>query len=158
MSALARTVAAAALATALLAGCGRESSTPPQHAANAAGPETKRSGDVTMTVSAIQTDKLPAQIVQRYGAPRDARTVLIVLSLRKGDDATSVALSADQVQVTVSDLLGRKQQIAMRPMRDGELLDYVGTATISPPETLRFDVVANTAHGRYPVQFNRDFF
>lgn len=157
MNATARVIAAAVLMT-LMTGCGRESSTPPQHAANAAGPETVRSGDVTMNVSAIQTDKLPAQIVQRYGAPRDARTVLIVLSLRKGDDATSVALSADQVQVTVSDLLGRKQQIAMRPMRDGELLDYVGTATISPPETLRFQVVANTAHGRYPAQFNRDFF
>ncbi|MGO1073745.1 DUF4426 domain-containing protein [Lysobacter sp. CA199] len=158
MNGFARAIAPGLLTIALLGGCGRESSTPPQHAANAAGPETVHTGDVTMNISAIQTDKLPAQIVQRYGARRDGRTVLIVLSLRQGPEATSVALSARKVQVSVSDLLGRKQNVTMREMRDGELLDYVGTAAISPPETLRFQVMAETEHGRYPAQFNRDFF
>jgi hypothetical protein len=153
-----RTVALSVLAAASLIGCGREASTPPQHAANNAANEAVRIGDVVMNISAIQTDKLPAQIVQRYGASRDAHTVLIVVSMRVGDDATAVSQHLNTIQVTVTDLLGRKQNVAMREMREGELIDYVGTATVSPPDTLHFQIKADSGHGIYPAQFNRDFF
>ena len=147
----------AALALALLAGCGRDPSVPPSQG-NAAGSETVRQGEVSLHVTAVQTDKLPEQVVRRYGAQRDARTVLVVMSLRLGDGADAKALTAQRVQATATDLLGRKQTLAMREMRDGELVDYVGTAQVAPPDTLRFEVSMDTGHGIHPAQFNRDFF
>ena len=117
-----------------------------------------RAGDISVRASAIQTRLLTPAIAQRYGAAHDARTVLVMVSLRKGDDATSVSLPA-KVTVQAGDLLGRKQSIVMREMRDGELLDYVGVATVSPPDTLRFDVLVVREGGdRHELRFNRDFF
>jgi len=148
---------AAAVALALLAGCGREASVPSAQG-HAAGSETLRSGAIAMHATAVQTDKLPEQIVRRYGAQRDARTVLLVLSLRLGEDADAKALTAQRVEATVTDLLGRKQTLAMREVRDGELVDYVGTAQLTPPDTLRFEVAMSGEQGRHVMKFNRDFF
>ncbi|MBX9399797.1 DUF4426 domain-containing protein [Lysobacter sp. BMK333-48F3] len=142
-----------------LAGCGREPSSRVAPDPNAArSDEVARDGDIALRASAIQTRLLSPAIAQRYGAAHDERTVLVVVSLRQGDDATAVALPA-RVTVVASDLLGRDQALAMREMRDGELLDYVGVATVSPPETLRFEVVAIRADGkRQTLRFHRDFF
>lgn len=149
--------AVAALALALLAACGRESSVPPTQG-NAAGSESVKVGEVVMHLTAVQTDKLPEQVVRRYGVPRDARTVLLVMSLRQGEDADARALSAHRIQATATDLLGRKQTVAMREMRDGELIDYIGTAQVSPPDTLRFEVSADNGRGIHRARFNRDYF
>lgn len=149
--------ASALIAAALASGCGREPSTPPAQG-NAAGSESLRQGDVTVHATAVQTDKLPEQVVRRYGAARDARTVLLVVSLRRGDDANSVALSAQRIEASATDLLGRKQSLTLREMRDGELVDYVATVRLSPPDTLRFDVAAHAGGERYRLKFVRDFF
>lgn len=150
-------LAVAAVALAMLAGCGREASVPPAQG-NAAGSETVRQGDVFMHVTAVQTDKLPEQVVRRYGATRDARTVLVVMSLRLGDGADAKALPAQRVRATATDLLGRKQTLAMREMREGDLIDYVGTAQVAPPDTLRFEVSMDSGRSVHPARFNRDFF
>jgi len=143
---------------ALLAGCGGEGPVPAQHPNAARSEEVVRVGDISLRASAIQAKQLSPAIAQRYGASHDERTVLVVVSLRKGDDATSVSVPA-KVTVTSVDLLGRKQALKMREMRDGDLLDYVAVVAISPPDTLRFDVKAVGEQGqRYTLQFNRDFF
>lgn len=148
----------AACVVAMLAGCGREPSARQPDGNAARSEEVVRAGDVSIRASAIQTGQLSPAIAQRYGAAHDARTVLVVVSLRKGDDATSVSLPA-KVSIDVGDLLGRKQQVAVREMRDGELLDYVGVATVSPPDTLRFEVTVVSEDGkRHVLKFNRDFF
>ncbi|MGJ7901544.1 DUF4426 domain-containing protein [Lysobacter sp. 1R34A] len=147
-----------ALLLALLAGCGGEGPAPAQNPNAARSEEVVRVGDISVRASAIQARQLSPAIAQRYGASHDERTVLLVVSLRKGDDATSVSVPA-KVTATSIDLLGRKQAVSMREMRDGDLLDYVGVVAISPPDTLRFDVTAIGEHGqRYTLQFNRDFF
>src|SRR5262249_40521314 len=145
------------IALALLAGCGREASVPSAQG-NAAGSETVRIGAVAMHATAVQTDKLPEQVVRRYGAQRDSRTVLLVMSLRQGEEADAKALTAQRVEATVTDLLGRKQTLAMREVRDGDLVDYVGAAQVSPPDTLRFEVTMAGPNGRHSMKFNRDFF
>lgn len=150
-------LAVAAMALALLAGCGREASVPPAQG-NAAGSETVRIGAVSMHATAVQTDKLPEQVVRRYGAQRDARTVLLVMSLRQGDEADAKALTAQRVEAIATDLLGRRQTLALREVRDGDLVDYVGTAQVSPPDTLRFEVTMSGPNGRHSMKFNRDFF
>lgn len=141
-----------------LSGCGREPSARQQEGQAARSEEVLRIGDLSVRASAIQARQLSPAIAERYGAAHDANTVLVVVSLRKGDDATSVSLPA-KVSVSAADLLGRKQALAMREMRDGDLLDYIGVAKVSPPDTLHFDVQVVGEDGkRHTLGFNRDFF
>ena len=44
------------------------------------------------------------------------------------------------ITASAANLQGQTRQIAMREMRVGELTDYIGTADVSPPDTLKFDV------------------
>ena len=83
---------------------------------------------------------------------------MLLVGVRQGSDAQEVALPA-RITATVSDLRGRKHIIDMRELRSGDLLDYVGTIEVSPPDTLRFDVQVVRENGATStMQFSRDFY
>jgi hypothetical protein len=150
------------LSLSLLAACGPQpgpAGTPaPATASGGQGEAIVRVGDVTVRASAVQTAMLDAGVAGRYGIARDPTTVLLLVTVRKGGDADAVSLPAS-VTATVTDLRGGRQQIAMRALDTGGLVDYVGTVATTLPETLRFDVaVARAGAGATTLQFSRDFF
>ena len=152
-------------ATAILCGCGGTSPTPPTMAA-APTPAVLQAGDVTIRASAVPTHALGEAVAQQYGIERDPRTVLLLVGVRRGSGTAETSLPA-RVRGSAVDLLGRRQEIAMREIRsDGPasgsgqgFIDYAGTVRISPPETLRFDL-AIERDGAAPATlvFSRDFF
>lgn len=148
------TIAAAVLAI-LLCACG--GSAPPPTSGGSLQEAVVRNGDVTVRASAMQTAALSPAIAKQYGVPHDDRTVLLVIAVRQGPESQETSLAA-KVTVKARDLLNREQTVAMRELRSGDLLDYVGTATVSPPDTLHFDVsVLGEGGARSTLQFNRDF-
>jgi hypothetical protein len=117
-----------------------------------------RIGDVTIRATAVPTTTLSEQVATQYGITRADNTVMLLVGVRQGSDAQEVALPA-RITATVSDLRGRRQDIAMRELRSGELLDYVGAVEVSPPETLRFDLtVVRDGGASSTMQFTRDFY
>ena len=117
----------------------------------------ERVGDVTMRASVIQTADLGPDIARQYGISRDDNTVLLLVAVRKGADAAEIALPA-QVTATATDLRGQRQDIAMRELRAGDLLDYVGTAQVTLPDNLRFDVrIVREGGATSTLQFTREF-
>lgn len=117
-----------------------------------------RVGDVTVHASVMQTSSLDAGVAKDYGIARSDNTVLLLIAVRKGADAQDTALPAT-ITATATDLSGRKHAIAMRELRTGSLLDYVGTVDITLPDTLRFDVAIVRENGaRSNMRFNREFF
>ena len=144
-----------------LGACGGSNApTPVKPAASAtASPEAvTRIGDVSIHASVVQTSTLAPSVASAYGIARDERRVLLLVAVRQGPEAQAIALPA-QVVATVTDLRGRRQDIAMRELRSGDLLDYVGTAEIDLPDTLRFDVaVTRTGGATSTMQFNREFY
>lgn len=134
---LARIVLPTLMSGVLLVGCGAN---PPPRTASAPPPEAiTRSGDVTIRASAVPTSALGEAVSRQYGIPSNQDTVLLLVALRRGKDANEVSVPA-QVEVTVTGLSGQRQEVEMRELRSGDLLDYVGTLELSGPDTLKFDI------------------
>ena len=152
--------AALMLLLALTACGGSNAPAPAKPAASAiASPEAvTRVGDVSIHASVVQTSILAPAIASAYGIIRDEHRVLLLVAVRQGPDAQAIALPA-KVVATVTDLRGRRQDITMRELRSGDLLDYIGTVEIELPDTLRFDVVVTRTGGATStMQFNREFY
>jgi hypothetical protein len=144
-----------------LAACGKDAAPSPAAsvpASASADEAVARVGDVTMHASVMQTSSLNDGVAREYGITRSDNTVLLLIAVRKGADAQDTALPAT-ITATATDLSGRRHDIAMRELRTGSLLDYVGSVDISLPDTLRFDVSIVRENGASSrMQFNREFF
>lgn len=129
----------------------------PANAPAASAEAVSRIGDVSIHASAVQTSILDPAVASAYGIRRDEHRVLLLVAVRQGPDAEAVALPA-RVAATVTDLRGRRQEVAMRELRSGELLDYLGTVEIDLPDTLRFEVAVTRSGGATStMQFTREF-
>ena len=134
--------------------------TPPATAPQAAtaNETVSRVGDVTIRASVVQTSALNEAVAREYGIVRDERTVLLLVAVRQGPEANESALPA-KITATATDLRGGKHDIAMRELRSGDLLDYVGTVDVSLPDTLRFDLdIVREDGARSTMQFSREFY
>lgn len=116
-----------------------------------------RVGDVSVRASVMQTSLLTPAVARGYGITRDDKSVLLLVAVRQGPDAEAIALPA-RVVASATDLRGRRQDVAMRELRSGDLLDYVGTVELDAPDTLRFDVsVTREGGATSTLQFVREF-
>jgi len=76
----------------------------------------------------------------------------------KGPDATATALPAS-ITASATDLRGGRQDIAMRELKSGDLVDYIGTVSATLPDTLRFDITVVRAGGATStMQLQREFY
>ncbi len=151
----------------LLAGCGGSAPTPGQVGARdsaSSKPDThqgdvvERVGDVDIRASVVQTSALPGSVARQYGIERDAKTLLLLVAVRKGPPASAIALPA-RVTAKVTDLRGGQQEIVMREIQAGALSDAVGTTHTTLPDTLRFDVtITIDAMAPVQMQFEREFY
>ena len=131
---------------------------PSANAGRDQGEAIVRVGDIAIRASAVQTSQLGEGIARQYGIERAPNTVLLLVTVRQGDDASATALPAT-VTATATDLRGGRQELAMRELRSGDLLDHAGIAATTLPDTLRFDVTVVRADGATStLRFNRDFY
>lgn len=162
-----RHVLALSLLCAALAACGGNTppATPSSSSANVSASQeaVSRVGDVTIRASAIPTSTLSEQVARQYGIARADGTVMLLVGVRQGESAQETALPAT-ITATATDLRGRTHPIEMRELRSGDaasgqLLDYVGTVDVAPPDTLRFDVrIVREGGATSQMQFTRDIF
>ncbi len=147
------------LMCATLAACGGNAPpAPSSNNANVSQEAVSRIGDVTVRASAIPTATLAEQVAKQYGISRADNTVMLLIGVRQGSDAQETALPA-RITAVATDLRGRRHDIEMRELRSGDLLDYVGTIEISPPDTVRFDItVVREGGATSQMQFSRDFY
>lgn len=140
----------------VLGGCGGKPSAPATAAAQE--PAVLQTADITIRASAVPTTVLGEAAAKQYGIERDSRTVLLLVGVRRGTESQETSLPA-RVRGSAVDLLGRRQQFELREIRSDGFIDYAGSVRISPPETLRFDLVIER-DGAAPatLSFNRDFF
>jgi len=152
-----RFVLALSLAVAM-AGCGGNAPAPATPAPPAQPEAVSKIGEVTIRATALQTAALTPEVASRYGITRGDRTVMLLVGVRQGPEMQETALPAT-ITATVTNLSGQRQQIAMRELRSGDLLDYVGTAETSLPDTLRFDLtIVREGGASSTMQFTREFY
>jgi hypothetical protein len=142
-----------------IAGC--NGSAPPATPAVAVAAQQEavsRIGDITIRASALPTAALAPEVADRYGIVREERTVMLLVGVRKGADMQETAVPAT-ITATATNLSGQRQSIALRELRSGDLLDYVGTVETSLPDTLRFDLtIVREGGASSTMQFSREFY
>ena len=147
----------------LLVACGGGPAAPPAQSGNAQQEALVRVGDLSLRASVVATMNLSSQVAGQYGIARSDDTVLLLVAVRKGDDATAVSVPA-VVTAKGTNLRGGAQEIVMRELRSGTgpdaLVDSIGIAGVTPPETMRFDITARFADGTAPmsVSLSREFY
>lgn len=142
----------------MLAACGGGKPSSAVPAGAAPQEAVSRIGDVTIRATALPTATLAPEIAGQYGIARDERTIMLLIGVRQGPESQEVALPAT-ITATATNLSGQRQPIALRELRSGDLLDYVGTVETSLPDTLRFDVVIVREGGASStMQFSREFY
>lgn len=155
-------IAAAALAAVLafaLAGCGggTDPATSAARTAATLAPAELQRGDVTLRASVLPTAHLNAAMAAQYAITPDDSEVLLLVGLRTGPEHDERSLPAT-VTASATDLRGVRREIALREIRSGDFVDYIGTTRAVAPETLRFDIRAETAEtGPLALDFTRDF-
>lgn len=141
-----------------MAACGGSNAPAASDAASAQGDAIASVGDISVRASPTLTSMLEPAIAQQYGITRADDTILLLVAVRQGTEADERSLPAI-ITASATDLRGNKHPIAMREVRTGELLDYIGTVETSLPETLRFDVKAvRDGKAVATLQFNREFY
>lgn len=140
-----------------LAACGGDGSAP-RPAQPAPEPAELVEGDLHVRASAVPTMQLPESVAREYGIARAERRVLLLVAMRRGPEGNETAVTG-RVAARATDLQGRVQAVPLRELRTGELVDYVGTLDVAPPETLRFQVEATPADGpARTLEFAREFY
>ena len=143
-----------------LSGCGGNAPAPaPAVPAAAATQEAvSRIGDVTIRATALPTASLSAEVAGRYGLVRDERTVMLLVAVRQGPEMQETSVPAT-ITATATNLSGQRQSIALRELRSGDLLDYVGIVQTTLPDTLRFDLtIVREGGASSTMQFSREFY
>jgi hypothetical protein len=139
-----------------LGGCGGERTMPASTEAEA--PAELRTDEVTVRATTLPSLRLNEAMARQYGITRDASSVLLVIGMRRGPQSQESSV-AGRVSASASDLLGNRQAIELREIRSEGFIDYVGTARVSMPDTLRFEIVAKPDGApAATLRFHRDFF
>ncbi|GAB2523135.1 DUF4426 domain-containing protein [Lysobacter humi (ex Lee et al. 2017)] len=137
-----------------LAACGGGAPRPAEPMPQSQQEASVRIGDVTARASVIETTALDEAVARGYGIARSDRTALLLVALRRGENG-DVSVPA-RVTATATDLRGNAQPVTLRELRSGDLLDYVGTVAIDPPDTLRFDVRVVVDGAASTMRFSRE--
>lgn len=125
------------------------------------GTETfKDFGDYTVHFNALVTNQLSPDIAREYGIVRsDSRIMLNVSILREQDVGMGTPVSG-AVSASAINLNGQLRGMAMREIREGEAIYYIGELAITDAETLIFtiDVTPLNEASRFTVRFKKQFF
>ncbi len=121
-----------------------------------AAPSYSDLGALRVHYNVLPTLAMNRAMAASYGVPQAADQALLVVALRHRVDGDG--LPADgTVRASAVDLSGRRQQIALRPVRTGEYTDHVGLVTVSRHDTLRFELQVQSAHGGGVARFQRSY-
>jgi hypothetical protein len=149
---------------AVLAACGEPQQGPAASTTEVAvlpGTETfKDFGDYTVHFNALVTNQLAPDIAREYGIVRsDSRIMLNVSILRKQEGGMGTPVSG-AVSASAINLNGQLRGMAMREIREGEAIYYIGELAITDAETLIFtiDVTPLNEASRFTVRFKKQFF
>lgn len=118
-----------------------------------------REGDTIVHYNALPTTVLGADVATRYHIERSMhRGFVNIAVLRVQPDDTEIAVPAI-IKANATSLIGQRQSIELREIRDQDAIYYIGEFTIRGEELLRFDLdVKPQGNDRsIRVQFEQSF-
>ncbi len=117
-------------------------------------------GDFTIHYNALKTGFLTPEVAKNYGIVRSKQRAMLTISVRQGEVGSDVAVTAKATAQAVN-LNKQLKNIALKEVKDGDALYYIGTFKIYNEETLDFTLnVTPDGYTGDPVEitFRQQFF
>ncbi len=113
-------------------------------------------GDYQVHYSAQNSTDLSPDVAGRHGITRNPRLALVMLTVQRAGGAPVAAA----VRGEARNLLGQKQLLEMREVREDKSIYYLGLFAISHRETQAFDFEIRPAGATaaYRLRFSQQFF
>lgn len=126
--------------------------------AQAGEPGITRSGDLEMRCLALPTSELTPEAAREYNVARDPRRGLLTVTIQRHQGPGKAKPLQAQVFAGAINQANIVSTIPVREVQQGDTVYYLGEFHVTPPDTLRFLVNANTLHGRpLKAEFTRAF-
>jgi hypothetical protein len=145
------TLAASALLA--LAGCGGSEPVPATPAASAAGASANAIttvDGVTLQTSSVALADLNATIAQRYGIDAGKEGLLLLVTVR---DAAGNGIEPGDLQLAATAVVlpDPPKPLALRPIKNGDMTDYIGVLEAKAPASVQFKLTATHGGSRADV-------
>jgi hypothetical protein len=130
------------------------------HAASALAVEggTTRSGDVEMHCVALPTSELTPEAAKEFNVVQDPQRGLLTISVFRHVGPGQTQSQQAQIYAGAINAQNQLLSIPVREVKKGSAVYYLGEFRVTTPDTLRFLVNANAAHGKpLKVEFSRAF-
>ena len=125
------------------------------------GTESSRDfGDYVVHFNALATDQLTPDIAREYGIVRSQNRALLNVSIIRKEEGSVGRAVSGSVAATATNLTGQFKTVAVREIREGDAIYYIGEVAITNAETLIFtvDVTPLNEASRFTVRFQKQFF
>jgi hypothetical protein len=155
----------AVLAALLLTACAPEPPTPPARTvdsgppAEPAGATSKDFGEYILYFNALRTSELTPEVARSYDIVRSPNRVMLNVSISRKEPGTPGVAVAGTVTARAVNLNAQLKGLALREIREGEAIYYIGDVSIGNDEILVFTVEATPEGTQAPltVRFSREF-
>ena len=164
MQTVLRATGLAVLLISILAACGQSPAPSTASVATPASePATSSSrdfGNYVLYFNAIRTDALTPEVAKNYNIARSANRALVNISMVKKAGGTAGVPVPGNVTAQAVNLNGQLKDLALREVREGDAIYYIGDVPVTNDETLVFTVDANPVNetSHFSVRFQRQFF
>jgi hypothetical protein len=113
----------------------------------------------TVYFSAVPTLDLAPEVASGYAITRSVNRALLNIAIRRKADDGDIAVKA-VISGTVQNDAGQAQALALREIREGDAIYYLGEPRMRPGDTLRFDLQVTPEGMSRPisVRFSRSFY
>lgn len=146
-----RLLAVPLLASALVGSCGGDAVSPPVAAREYDDPGFVAAGGHEMRYGMLPAGDLAAGVAAAYGIDRDARQVVVsVTVLRQRPAALPVPVDA-RVTGTWRGLIGESRPLEFRSVLEGPVVSYVAVAPLRSREAMIFEIAALPAGAAVPL-------
>ncbi|TCK17126.1 uncharacterized protein DUF4426 [Thiogranum longum] len=95
-------------------------------------------GDYVVHFNALNTNYLPPSVTREYGLKRSKNRGMVNVAVLRKVMGTAGKPVAAKITASATNLAGQKRDIALREVREGNAIYYIGDFPISHEETLRF--------------------
>jgi hypothetical protein len=120
---------------------------------------SQKFGPVEIHYNALTTDELLPEVARAYKIERSKTRGLVTMSILKPNKVGALTPVPAKLTVYVTNLNQQLANVAMREIKEGTAIYYLGDFRVAPPDTLKFTATVEVAgEPKREMTFNQKFY
>lgn len=122
--------------------------------------QAQRFGDIEIHYNAMSTAELRPEVAKTYNIDRSSTKGLLTVSILKKNAMGVANPIPARLSVNAVNLNAQLSTIAMREIKEGAAVYYIGEFRVQPRETLKFEITAVPAgdKAKHVAKFQKTFY